>query len=618
MAATFGELVGTVGADLNAAAAYAGPMDPDVLNAALRQLRRLVLTLSRYVDDVAPNDVISADSMPDLAGWMQAAVEAREALQLAAGNLDTGPESRPGWHPVDPVVAHLDAAATSLAAGRDLLFTHFATDSDGTRRDRSGWSVALSSERVCRALLDSVSAWSEKLARLAESLSPAPDPARSTPLPAHLGLAGARHWLESTWLALHNGMRDDPVTSADTALLMSVPGNSIPGRPVLQGPESIPELVGQIKVSATRLRAITLQTAGQAAWSPAITADSWRWTATAAAIINDLGERMLRSMAGQAGHWPGPPGVSVLLDSAAELMGEAVTRWRQGTVVWKDMSTESRGLTAPFVADIGDLVVRVGRLAFADPLWTPSLSRRSTLRDPADLAADPPRAAVIVGALHETADALAHMAVADLRDVSLAIRAGRLYTPTRSLPARYDVPYAYWHAPPDAVHAVRHAYQEVVDASAQAARAVGAVAATVHAPGWRLAARWEFGHPAQVTSEPQPRQVSGGGRRLDMSFSPGAAEQALRSIGVTDAFLMLRAKAIDRATRNLIADARAEFMPHDGHGQPRDMRPPARAAESFPSGPGLPNSSLHPQAAPSMPTHPVQYQLRTRSRKQRT
>jgi hypothetical protein len=225
---------------------------------------------------------------------------------------------------------------------------------------------------------------------------------------------------------------------------------------------------------------------------------------------------------------------------------------------------------------------------------------------------------MIVGALHEAADTLAHVAAADLRDVSLAARAGRLFTPTRSLPARYNVPYAYWHAPPDAIHAVRHAYQEVVYASSQAAKAIGAVAATVHAPGWRLAARWEFGHPAHIISALEPRPLPRRDQRLNTTLSPGAAEQALRSVGVTDAFLMLRAKAIDRATRNLLTDARAEYVPHGGPGQPKDMRPTARAAESFPAGRGPSSPSLHPQAAPSMPTHPIQYQPKSRSRKHRT
>ncbi len=606
MAATFGELVGKVGADLNAAAAYAGPMDEYVLDAALGQLRRLVLTLSRYMEDVAPHDLMSADSMPDLAGWMKAAVEAREALELAAGNLGAGPEGGPDRQPVDPVVGILDAAATSLAAGRDLLFTHFATDSDGTLRDRSGWSAALRSERVGRALVESVSTWSEKLTRLVDSLSPAPDPGRSSPLPTHLRLAGARHWLEAARLALQRGMRDDPVTAADMALLMSIPGNAIPGRPVPKEPESVPVLAGHIRISATRLRAITLQTADIAAWSPAITADSWRWTATAAAIVSDLSDRMLSSMAGEAENWPGRPGVSVLLHSAAELSGEACTRWRQATVAWKHTSTESRGLTSPVIADISDLVVRVGRLAFSNPLWTPSLSQRSPLRETGDLAADPIRAAVIIGALHEASDALAHVAAADLRDVSLAARADRLFTATRSLPARYTVPYAYWRARPDAIEAVHHAYQEVVDASAQAAKAVGDVARSVYAPGWRLAARWEFGHPADLTSESLLTPVPVRERRLDTNLSPGAAEQALRKIGVTDAFLMLRAKAIDRATRRLMADASAEYVPHGGPGQSKDMRPTARAAESFPTGRGRSSMSSGPQTGPPRPKHPGQ------------
>jgi hypothetical protein len=38
---------------------------------------------------------------------------------------------------------------------------------------------------------------------------------------------------------------------------------------------------------------------------------------------------------------------------------------------WNDISTETRGLTGPGIPDTGDLIVRLGRLAFASPQWTP-------------------------------------------------------------------------------------------------------------------------------------------------------------------------------------------------------------------------------------------------------
>jgi len=46
------------------------------------------------------------------------------------------------------------------------------------------------------------------------------------------------------------------------------------------------------------------------------------------------------------------------------------------------------GLT-PVAAEIGDLALRAGRLAYRNPQWTPACSHASLTRDPADLARAP-------------------------------------------------------------------------------------------------------------------------------------------------------------------------------------------------------------------------------------
>jgi hypothetical protein len=57
--------------------------------------------------------------------------------------------------------------------------------------------------------------------------------------------------------------------------------------------------------------------------------------------------------------------------------------------------------------DAGDLIVGLGRLAFASPRWIPSRVRRSSLRDPAGLALDPgPRSRLFPGSVSCRGDQL--------------------------------------------------------------------------------------------------------------------------------------------------------------------------------------------------------------------
>jgi hypothetical protein len=273
------------------------------------------------------------------------------------------------------------------------------------------------------------------------------------------------------------------------------------------------------------------------------------------------------------------------------------------------LRTETHGLTAPEIQDISDLLLRVGRLAFNDPDWTPSRSRKTAqLQYRARRVRDGAQAAEIAVALHQAADALGELATATMRKARTASGAGRLLVPTHSLPARYNVPYAYWHAPPQPAEALLKEYRDAVHGSTDAAVAVGAAAISLGAPqstlSPRLAAIAMMRDPSTSTPEARLRE---GTRTIRARPSPGRAEagtgprgpteRALRRLGFgEDDILMLRAKAIDNAGRNLINDASIE-SPQESPGHGRKRSPAAMAAENFPgSGSGL-HETAHPTAA---------------------
>jgi hypothetical protein len=259
--------------------------------------------------------------------------------------------------------------------------------------------------------------------------------------------------------------------------------------------------------------------------------------------------------------------------------------------------TETKGLTAPTVPDAGDLLVRLGRLAFGDPAWTPSLGPQAPAQNLTDRSADGVRFVVAVEAMHHAADALARTGAADLRAVRTAVRASRLYVPTRTLPEEYDVPYKFGHAAPAQAASVVDAYQAAVETAVHMVEDLDALAVTLHSPSRILAAVRAAAHPEQRDSRAMVP-----GRSVAPPFSPlarelgaigdihpGPVEKAVRQMQTTDPLLMLRAKAIDLAGRELLTEARRTRPGHSASRRANDEQtagaastPAILAAQSFP------------------------------------
>jgi hypothetical protein len=263
-------------------------------------------------------------------------------------------------------------------------------------------------------------------------------------------------------------------------LLAAVPVHDLPQRPVPGDGETAGELAGGIAVTAARLRVIAPAAAGQVSWSAALTADSWRWTATGAAVICHVSEILLTTLADRAGLAGSAEAAG--LAGAGEAAALACVRWREVTAAWTDMTTGLGGLRAPGIADTGDLVIRLGRLAFADPGWTPVRSRGAPVRAANELAPDGRQAAVVAGAVHHAAEALACVAAADLRAVRTVVRAGRIYVPTRTLPDRVDVPHRFWSPAPARVAALTEVYQAAAAAAGRLVSELDLVAVTMDTP----------------------------------------------------------------------------------------------------------------------------------------
>jgi hypothetical protein len=546
-------------------------------SAVAEELARVVAVMSRYCDDLAPCDQVEASGRTDLHPWERAAVDAAAALRIAAGCARRAADQAAGYQVSGTVpqrARHLAAAGAELAAGRDLLHTHLATDPDGLTRQRSEWAPVVTSVSVTRGLVNEIARLSLRLAPVAARLAAsaaAYDPpgrhGRTVRASVRTELAAARKWLQAAGAAVRPALYADPAGSADAELLCAIPAAMVPQRR-RPGPagESVAGLCDGITISASRLRGAMRDSQDRARWSPGVTSGGWQWMAQAAAVTTHLGELALRALATRAGQLTRPPVSAAQLDEAADFMAGMRAAWHQVDRMWDMMITESRLPQAPAMTDTSDLVLRMGRLVWDDPHWTPARSCPAPMRNPATLAPRTGAVTAVVAAVHHSVDALARAAKADMDAVETAGQAGRLYVPTRSLPARYDVPRPYAAAPASRCRQLQEAYRAALQASIQAVHALDELAVTAKGPSKTLALA-RAAAPAQARrpgSQPRPENgIPGGPHPAGISFThsrpsagrAGPVEQAIRQRRISDPVMLLRAAAIDSAARQLITQA---------------------------------------------------------------
>jgi len=605
--AVFGDFLAAGREHLEAAVAVrAGKVTPP--SAIAQGLARLVTVMSRYCDELAPCDEAEASGRDDLHPWERAAIDAGTALHIAAGCLRRAAAQAAG----DPVsgtapqrARQLEAAATELAAGRDLLHTHLTVNPDGLMADRSDWASAVTSVPVARALANEIGQWSLRLAPFTAWLAGSaaayarPDgPGQAVPASVRTELATASQWLQAAGAAIRPALDADPVRPADAELLRAIPAGTVPQRRPATAAEPVSELCDGITISASRLRGSTRDTADRARWSPGLTSGGWQWIAQAAAVTSHLSEMALRALATRAGQLPGPPISEAQLSNAADFMIGMRAAWHQVDRLWDVMITETRMLPTQAMTDASDLVLRMGRLVWDDPHWTPARSRRSALRDPAALAPGTGALATVVAAVHQSVDALARVAQADMEAVEAAGQAGRLYVPTRSLPADYDIPRPFATAPVSRCQALHEAYRAALDTTIQATRALGELSIRAGTPSKALALARAAATAQSRRRGSQPRPDDGiPGYPPPLSSTlfthsraatgrPGPVEEAIRAHQVSDPVMLMRAAAIDDAARRLILqaeNARPASSPPD---IPRPANSAAQlAAQSFPRDP---------------------------------
>ncbi|HET9895164.1 MAG TPA: hypothetical protein VFQ44_09535 [Streptosporangiaceae bacterium] len=555
---TLGELLRLADAHLRAATVPGAGPGPEPVASALDQAGRVTRALSRYLDHILIGHQAEVVLTYRPGTLLHSAAHARLALQRAAGSFTAAARaaSSPG-PPAGGAAAELAQAAGCLIAGQDLLAGHFTTSDPGIRSPASWWSAAISSGSFGAALLNHIAGQASHIALWAAAVTHLAAGQSSSPPVVTAELDKARRWLGLAATTAAAAQRSGPVSQAEIALLHAIPAKTVPDRQPPQAGEPAGLLEDQIAVTAGRIRAWAHWHANRVPWEPALTADSWRWTATAAAVACDVTAAIAVTLSQRAQELLGPHGNGVPLFTATRRRArEACTAWRAVNAAWGVMTTEVTGLTSPIIPDTGDLVIRLGRLAFTDPLWDPARAKNATLRDPAALAPGPDGIVTALTAVHHAADALAALALADQHSAAGAVAANALYLPTRAMPEnlwRTNVARYVWPALHKNTTALTDAYAHAVHASRRLAEALDAAALRFRTPSQmlaiaRTAAPSHTGGP--TVGRPVPEYIA-----AEWTPPQGSVEQVVWSLCGDDPVLLARAAAVDQAARNVMTDA---------------------------------------------------------------
>jgi hypothetical protein len=580
----FGEFIGPAGEHIAAAASFRGELPYRAQCGVVRQLDRLVATLARYLADLPLPDALDPGREPERYAEARAA-PARLALERAArclrpaaagtADLDAGD--------IHPVVGHLAAAERYLTAGKDLLRTHFADGPAGPVTPRSYWAPVITSGPVTAALLSGLAGCTRDLGSWIVKLSAGGRVSAGVPSSALLALREAQPWLRLAATAIQAAQRVHHPPAA-LGLLYAIPVNTSPPRPPLEAGESVAELCERIPVTAERLRRAAFAFATRARWSPSATSLSWRRDALACAITGHASEMILRTLAKRASQVGLEPVFATQLLTAADDMTRAWKAWRAVTGQWDVVTTGApRGTgLSPVAAEIGDLALRTGRLAYCNPHWTPACRDAALARHPADLAQTPADVVTVLAAVHHATDAVSRIAATDQEAVIAAAADNRVYVPVRLLSEKYDIPHPYTPAPQAHTAPLLAAYDTTAKAATRVTAALDDLAAAVDAPSSLLAAARQ----ASLVLQPKlpARHEQGPSPQLPaVTPMPGQIEQALRQLQIRDSALLLRAAVIDQAARDLVSEATVKLSSRVTVTVP--ACPPAPAARQVPGEP---------------------------------
>lgn len=468
-------------------------------------LRRVIQVMKGYLGDLAAAFAGETGSGPVKPGpWNQAFAECREALDRAAACLpDRHPGRRwPAAPSAGPAGSRISAAAVSLAAGRDLLQTHFGPGRTGDREHRSEWAPVITSGPAGRALLTELGDLAGQIARHGIALAEAGPAGLEGTEHERIRLAAACRWLHASEAAARSASRAEPVTGRDRDLLRAIPANARRPRRLPDGTENVAELCQGAISCAERVRHHAWTSSVNRHRSPGLTITSLKRAAEAATVtghhchllLTTLEARMGQAAPADAGDASRPAGnrddqgrspageIRAELGAASEAAARARRVWFLTARSLNEITTAVRNYVSPAAAETQDLALWTGRLAYASPGWNLGKGPIRPARTPEDLAPDEEHLRAVVAAAHYASQALTDIAEADREQISAAFRSGQLLVPARFASPEAGARKSYERATRDVAYSYAARYRATGRAGGAATEAVATVAEAVGSP----------------------------------------------------------------------------------------------------------------------------------------
>jgi len=132
---------------------------------------------------------------------------------------------------------------------------------------------------------------------------------------------------------------------ADVGLLHAIRANVVPAHRPPVGWESVADLCRGTTETAERARHIARVVVPDALWSPLLTGDSLRETAASATAVSHHCSIVLRTLGARTAQ-QGSAAVSAGLFQSAAAAERARDAWLRAATMWKQLTTETRGVTS--------------------------------------------------------------------------------------------------------------------------------------------------------------------------------------------------------------------------------------------------------------------------------
>jgi hypothetical protein len=612
MTATLGDFLTSASQRITAAASCE-TLPPFASAAVVAELDRMLTVMCRYARDC----VRSYDRIPGTA-WLARdnlpVPGAAEMLGRAAISMSRAADAMTGTRRRHPVVTGLRAAADCLAAGHDLLQTHYEPGWPGWDAG-SPWAQLIGSRPVADALMHELAHDAQQLALLTSRLLTTTAAYRGPGVPpaARRALSTAAGCLIFTRLAMAEADTEAalPGPAAGRLLLYNIPVHLPPPRSRPAASRHVAALSAGAVSTAERLTHLARRADLPPAWPSPAASFTWRHNALAFAITGHQCEILLGALSDRATQLRLPRTRRKALRDTADAMRQARESWQAATRTWDPLTTGTGTALSPVADELNDLVLWIGRLARDDPAWTPARAAASRPRDPAGLAPAARDIPAIAAVVRHALDAVTRIARQDYDAASAAAARRGLYTPARLLPEspnRVSV-YRYVPAAPGQLSDLLTAYRTAITASCHAGTSLTSLLATLGAPTPEHAiARAAIHNPAaarHLLTQPDPPQPASQRHPLSLPAA-GELERYVTGLQITDTSLLLRAMALDRAKDLLTSEAtarieartapsltalsqtRAAAQDLPGPRRPGQAGPAAAAQPSAGSGPRLP------------------------------